>query len=367
MKLFYPIIFIAAMILFLALTACGQTPRLQRIYQSCANSVQQAEIKISDGNIRLVPCPTKSVFVGNTVITGGGGGGGITSFNGLTAPDQLFGTITANDSAVWSSGDDTHVLQLPITAVSGADRTGYFSFFDAPNTLGKSLIKQDGTAIQFYPLNVGSPTNLYGVFDTAGGGIFSIGNSNSEKYITLDLANSTLNLASPVITMGNTGTGENDTAFIMNDVLNTFALNSKIFSSQSKTFSFGDLANYTNGNKFTLTDATNTFLFTNTALNATVNFQGVSEFRYLKTITPAGTTGAATINRAIGSVNFAASSNSLVVTNSFATTSSIVIATARTNDATCGVKNVVSAGGSFTINMTANCTTETAVGFQVLN
>jgi hypothetical protein len=85
------------------------------------------------------------------------------------------------------------------------------------------------------------------------------------------------------------------------------------------------------------------------------------------TNTAGGTTGAQTINKPTGTVNFAAGASSLVVTNSLVTTSSIVFAVIRTNDATALIKNVVPASGSFTITLNANATAETSVGFMVIN
>ena len=88
---------------------------------------------------------------------------------------------------------------------------------------------------------------------------------------------------------------------------------------------------------------------------------------YLATNTAAGTTGAQTINRPSGTVNFGIGAGSLVVTNSLCSTSSIVFATVRTNDATAYIKNVVPAAGSFTINLGAAATAETSVGFFIIN
>jgi hypothetical protein len=87
----------------------------------------------------------------------------------------------------------------------------------------------------------------------------------------------------------------------------------------------------------------------------------------LGTNTAAGTTGARTINRASGTVNFAAGATSLVVTNALCTTASIVFATVRTNDVTAVIKNVVPAAGSFTINLASAATAETSVGFLIIN
>jgi hypothetical protein len=86
-----------------------------------------------------------------------------------------------------------------------------------------------------------------------------------------------------------------------------------------------------------------------------------------QTITGGGTTGNQTINKAAGTVNFAAAASSLTVTNSLVTTSSTIYVTPRTNDATCVIKNVVPSAGSFVITMTTTCTAETSVGFLVIN
>lgn len=100
-----------------------------------------------------------------------------------------------------------------------------------------------------------------------------------------------------------------------------------------------------------------------------VIFDSVANFQLQRTITSGGTTGNRTINSPAGTVNFAAGTGTsgLTVTNSTVDANSIVIAIARTNDATCSVKNVVAASGSFVIRMDANCTAETSVGFLVLN
>lgn len=88
---------------------------------------------------------------------------------------------------------------------------------------------------------------------------------------------------------------------------------------------------------------------------------------FATTNTATGTTGAQTINKASGTVNFAATATSLVVTNSLVTTSSIILAVVRTNDTTAVIKNVVPGSGSFTIILNAAATAETSVGFFVIN
>jgi hypothetical protein len=86
-----------------------------------------------------------------------------------------------------------------------------------------------------------------------------------------------------------------------------------------------------------------------------------------KTITAGGTTGAQTINKSSGSVNFAAAAASLVVTNSLVTANSVIVATIGTHDATMTSVQVVAAAGSFTIWPNAVPTAETRVNFLIVN
>lgn len=86
-----------------------------------------------------------------------------------------------------------------------------------------------------------------------------------------------------------------------------------------------------------------------------------------QTLTAGGTTGNQTINKSAGSVNFAAAATTLTVTCNKCTTSSIVVCTVLTDDATATIKNVVPGAGSFVITLTAAATAETRVGFWVLN
>jgi len=85
-----------------------------------------------------------------------------------------------------------------------------------------------------------------------------------------------------------------------------------------------------------------------------------------KTIVTPGTTGAQTINKTAGRVNFAIGATSLVVTNSLVTANSIIVGIAATNDATGYVTSIVAGTGSFTIYAIVP-TAEMAVNFLVLN
>lgn len=88
---------------------------------------------------------------------------------------------------------------------------------------------------------------------------------------------------------------------------------------------------------------------------------------FAKTITAGGTTGAQTIDKTAGSVNFAAAATSLVVTNNLVTTNSVVIATIATNDTTFTSVQAVAGAGSFTLYANAAATAETRVNFLVIN
>lgn len=94
---------------------------------------------------------------------------------------------------------------------------------------------------------------------------------------------------------------------------------------------------------------------------------GITALSLDKTITAGGTTGAQTINKPAGSVNFAAAATSLVVTNSLATTNSIVLCTVATNDATMTSAQAVAGAGSFTLYANVAATGETRVNFVVIN
>ena len=83
--------------------------------------------------------------------------------------------------------------------------------------------------------------------------------------------------------------------------------------------------------------------------------------------TVTGTVGAVTINKSAGRVIVAAGQSSVVVTNSLADAASLVFAQLATQDATAtGVKSVVCAAGSFTINLAAAATGNTLVNFFLL-
>lgn len=84
------------------------------------------------------------------------------------------------------------------------------------------------------------------------------------------------------------------------------------------------------------------------------------------TLTAGGTTGAQTINKPAGRVNFAAAATSLVVTCDQVNTSCIVKAFVQTNDTTMKSVVGVAASGSFTLYPNAAPMAETAVFFEIV-
>ena len=85
------------------------------------------------------------------------------------------------------------------------------------------------------------------------------------------------------------------------------------------------------------------------------------------TIIPPATTGAQTIDKPMGKVNFAAGATSLVVTNSLCTANSIVLLNQQTLDAAMLTCNAIPDAGFFTIVAVGTPAAEVKVAFMVLN
>jgi hypothetical protein len=127
----------------------------------------------------------------------------------------------------------------------------------------------------------------------------------------------------------------------------------------------------------TLTGATNNYGFYSNIASGTGRFNFYAagtaanyfagDMQLDKTVTAGGTTGAQTINKNAGTVNFAAAATSLVVTDSRVTTSSIIICTVGTNDTTLKSVAAVAGAGSFTLHASAAATAETRVNFLIIN
>ena len=130
---------------------------------------------------------------------------------------------------------------------------------------------------------------------------------------------------------------------------------------------FSGSAQFSNGTRASCPVPTDVLEIISNANAKIFGFTNAGSFVLTKTITAGGTTGAQTIDKASGSVNFAAAATSLVVTNSLCTTSSVIHCTIATNDATAANVKAVAAAGSFTIYLTTAPTAETRVNFLLTN
>lgn len=222
-----------------------------------------------------------------------------------------------------------------VVSSNGTNNTGYFGgvYFNGTNLTAAidspSYVRTYGQGIDFV---VGSGGNPAGTVNPSGSTLLSLSSSTGATFgANAGMSGSYFGLKS--------------TALLR-------------FSSDPNWYGTTDLA-----------------LYRNAAGVVEVNNGTAGTFRDIKvrsylvdaTNTAPGTTGAQTINKSAGTVNFAAAATSLVVTNSLVTASSLVFCTIRTNDATAVIKNVVPAAGSFTINLNAAATAETSVGFIVHN
>jgi hypothetical protein len=160
-------------------------------------------------------------------------------------------------------------------------------------------------------------------------------------------------------------------AFTLNNLTHFFAQQGTIGASSAVTNQYGfEVSN-------TLIGATNNYgFYSNIAsgsgrwnfyANGTAANYFAGDMQLDKTVTAAGTTGAQTINKNAGTVNFAAAATSLVVTNNRVTANSIIICTVGTNDTTMKSVSAVAGAGSFTLHANAAATAETRVNFLIIN
>ena len=105
----------------------------------------------------------------------------------------------------------------------------------------------------------------------------------------------------------------------------------------------------------------------NSSAGEVLKVRGDGQIALLATNTAGGTTGSQTINKPSGTVNFAAGTTILTVTNSLCTTSSLVFAILRSADTTAVIRHVVPNNGSFTITLATSPTATSSVGFLVIN
>jgi hypothetical protein len=177
---------------------------------------------------------------------------------------------------------------------------------------------------------------------------------------------SSSNYVSTVSTASNGGTG-----YTVTTLVGFRAIQGTLNADSTVTNQYGFIA------QNTLTGAINNYGFISDIASGTGrwNFYAAGsaanyfagDMQLDKTVTAGGTTGAQTINKNAGTVNFAAAATSLVVTDSRVTTSSIIICTVGTNDTTLKSVAAVAGAGSFTLHASAAATAETRVNFLIIN
>lgn len=312
--MFKKILFISILLSLFSVFSYGQN--IDKVSSRCPSpnrSVYGSVLVATIGDIIITPCPGRSVITptGTGFVTGTGTA---TFFPIWTGASTL-----ANSNFTFASG--TYKLD------NSTNTCAFCINFTPSTTYGNLAIGNVNSASsQGIDINTSFPNNVViGTLSNANGG--SINVSRTGSTAVSPLLGQTLNL-------GVSSTGAR-ARFDLASSTNTAELT-------TGTFDWSD--------RFAL-------------------FPNGMVLKLQRTITAGGTVGAQTINKLAGTVNFAAGANTLVVTNATVTATSIIMAMARTNDATCSVKNVVPAGGggSFTINTTAACTAETSVGFVVTN
>lgn len=304
--------------------------RTNRLFRPCAGTSTPATVTVArDGDIDLVPCVGRDVFI-----------------NGVAAST----TIT----------------------YSGASRTNYFPYFSTQTNLAKSPFSWNGTT---YVANNTAENAVFKMEFTpsVAQGIFAAGDYETAgmSFLRLNQENKTIEGHGSEVKLGDTTGSAGATLLTINDTNLTITANAAngIALSSAGQIDIGDTLAGAGGTTLSIINGSREFFFNASAADGRILFLGVNEFLYRRTITPAATTGNQTINRPSGTVNFETGSGTagITVTNSTVNTTSIVYAIARTDDSNCFVKSVVPAAGSFVIRMTNDCSVVTSVGFLVTN
>lgn len=295
--------FIGFVIALLTVVACGQS-RTNRLYRPCPGVGQQARVEINrSGDVDLVPCSGRSLLLN-----------GVPFSNGFT--------------------------------ISGAGRTNYIPYFSSETNLAKSPLSWDGTVFNF---NNATGDSLYTLkFIPSATGYFQVGTDFEDARLYYDFFYKTFYV--------NAGSSWPSTK------LELQPSGTNIWTQQ---FAVGDIDAVDNSTYFNLNDSAQTFTFAGSG-NAKMEFLGVGNFFFRRTITFAGC-GGVTINRPVGTANVCSGSTSVQVNNSIVNSNSIILPVARTYDATCSVRAVVPDAGNFIIYMTAACSGDTSIGWIVLN
>lgn len=311
-----------------------------------------------------------SLTLTTTPLAGGSGGTSLTTFGAANRIPYATSTTALTTSAgltfdgtnLATTGSATAASFIP----SGSTVPINGMYLSAANTLGWAT--NSGSRMQ-----LGSAGNL-SLGTTPAGDV--------NVYITKGITGGTT--AYGVLQDATVASGVTGEARIFNTRVNTaaaaFSLSTLIhYAANQATIGAGSSVGGQYGfiAESTLTGGTSNYGFFgdiaaaanrfNFRANGTAQNYFAGDMQLDKTITAAATTGAQTINKNAGSVNFAALATSLVVTNNRVTANSIVIATVATVDTTMISVVAVPAAGSFTLTANAGATAETRVNWLVIN
>jgi hypothetical protein len=336
--------------------------------------------------IGILPLATTSLYVSKNVT---GGTTGYVVAAGGTAQSDVTSILY---------GYQTNLS----TAAAAFTLSNIYHFGAVQGTIGatSTVTNQNGF---FAPAGLTGATNNYGfrgVIAAATGRYNLYMNGTADNYLAGSLGIGVTGLTATNLYISKNVTG----ATVAYGILNTNTVQSDVtvlgigvrntLYTQAAAFTLAEYYHF-NANQFTigsgsaittqngfivqsnLTGATNNTAFRseiaagtgryNLYMSGTAANYFAGDMQFNKTVTAAGTTGAQTISKNAGTVNFAAAATSLVVTNTLVTTSSIIICTVGTNDTTMKSALAVAAAGSFTIYGNAAATAETRVNFIVIN
>jgi hypothetical protein len=294
-------------------------------------------------------------------------GGTIDNAYGLYIDNSMAGATfgTVNKYAIYSLATADSLFTGPVrgpinpydaTAWNGSNK---FATEDAI----RDLLVSGGSAI------TGSGTNTQAAFFTGATQIGAVpleyATNKFTAYHTTNADEFKLEFTGAVAGVGDFKVGSNST--IENYIRIATLSGTPTVRVASRKVQLGDQEGFGNGTLITVDDSANGITLGGSASALTVTANNVYNWQYNRTLTTGGVTGAQTINKPYGSVNFAAAASTLVVTNSVAGLSSLIFVTPQANDATCKSFAITKAAGSFTITANAACTAETEVAFQVTN
>jgi hypothetical protein len=291
------------------------------------------------------------------------------------APTHFFRLITPADTNLTAStesvgvqlGGDSSAAQVIRTFATGALATQRENLFIAPTYAfaGASTLTTAATVAISGPPTAGTNatiTNPLSLWTQAG----TVRHDSAANF-TLDLFQLNLNAddTSTVANVSTFNTNSNGTAANGFGQSRTFNLET---STTNDTFAAREDVLWSNATHASRTSDIVFSTVNSTTTQESYRITGNGLPVWPNTVTAGGTTGAQTINKPSGTVNFAAAATSLVVTNNVVTTNSLVFATIRTADANGPlIKSVVPASGSFTITLTTGPNAEISVGFFVIN